>query len=105
MLDLPDTSLNLWDKNIELSERQILDVLFLVFQVCLIRRQNSMGNGVESRLPFMDVNLIEFAIFARKQKNQAGLWEMDVETYNQRPGTKNIRLGRIKRGFDVSQTD
>ena len=106
VLDLPDTSLNLWgDKNIELSERQILDVLsFSLPSLLRYEDKNSMGNGVESRLPFMDVNLIEFAISLpvnRKIRQGYGKWMLRHITKGLVPN--NIRLSRIKRGFDVSQ--
>ena len=63
-----------------------------------------MGNGIESRLPFLDYRLLETAIAlpeSLKLRNGHGKWILRELMANQIP--ENIRLSKLKRGFDVNR--
>jgi asparagine synthase (glutamine-hydrolysing) len=88
-----------------LSGRQIDDVLQWSLPTLLrYEDRNSMGYGVESRLPFMDYRLLELAVAlpARlKIRNGYGKWVLRKMTAGVVPDI--VRLNRKKRGFDVTQ--
>lgn len=101
---VPD-SIDLLDSSRGLSQRQVLDVMkYSIPSLLRYEDRNSMGHGVETRLPFMDFRLVEFAIAlpsALKIKNGYGKWLMRSLTKELVPDF--IRLDRSKRGFDVTQ--
>lgn len=105
LLDWESRSENLWgDASMSLSERQIKDVQQWSIPTLLrYEDRNSMGYGVETRLPFMDYRIIEFALAlpARmKISNGYGKWALRSISAGQVPDS--IRLNRKKRGFDVT---
>jgi asparagine synthase (glutamine-hydrolysing) len=66
----------------------------------------SMGNSVESRLPFMDYRLVEVALAlpaAVKLRDGFGKWIVREVARGKIP--EEIRRARYKRGFDVQQSD
>ena len=104
ILDLPSiNTLNLGAKG-NIIERQIADVTrFSLPTLLRYEDRNSMGNSIESRLPFMDHRLIELGMalpVALKLKKGYGKWILREITANKIPNS--IRLARYKRGFDVS---
>lgn len=67
---------------------------------------NSMGNSVESRLPFMDYRLVEVALAlpdAVKLRGGFGKWILRKVARGKIP--EEIRKARYKRGFDVRESD
>jgi asparagine synthase (glutamine-hydrolysing) len=94
---------NLWgESDLSLSDRQIADIQQWSLPTLLrYEDRNSMGYGVESRLPFLDYRLVEFALAlpARlKIANGFGKWALRHITSDLVPDL--IRLNRKKRGFD-----
>jgi asparagine synthase (glutamine-hydrolysing) len=87
------------------SERQMRDVLEVSLPTLLrFEDRNSMGNSVESRLPFMDYRVVEFGVampLAMKLKGGFGKWCLREIARDRLPA--EIRLNRLKRGFDVTQ--
>jgi asparagine synthase (glutamine-hydrolysing) len=87
--------------------RQIHDVLYSSLPTLLrYEDRNSMGNSVESRLPFLDYRLVEVALalpVAVKLRNGFGKWIVREVMKGKIPET--IRIARYKRGFDVGQAD
>ncbi|NPV90654.1 MAG: asparagine synthase (glutamine-hydrolyzing) [Firmicutes bacterium] len=64
--------------------------------------RNSMGNSVESRLPFLDYRLVEFGLalpVTAKLNRGFGKWIVREAVKGKIP--EEIRLARYKRGFDV----
>lgn len=97
---------NLWGgPDLDLTGRQIDDVQQWSLPTLLrYEDRNSMGYGVESRLPFMDYRLVELALAlpARlKIGNGFGKWALRRMTASIVPDS--VRLNRKKRGFDVTQ--
>jgi asparagine synthase (glutamine-hydrolysing) len=106
LLNWTSKSENLWGGSERtLSGRQIDDVLQWSLPTLLrYEDRNSMGYGVESRLPFMDYRLLELAVAlpARlKIRNGYGKWVLRKMTAGVVPDI--VRLNRKKRGFDVTQ--
>lgn len=106
LLDWEQVSVNLWgNAGDSLSERQIDDIQQWSMPTLLrYEDRNSMGYGVESRLPFMDHCLTELALAlpARlKIANGYGKWMLRKMAAGTVPDL--IRLNRRKRGFDVTQ--
>jgi asparagine synthase (glutamine-hydrolysing) len=106
LLNWTSKSENLWGgSDRTLSGRQIDDVLQWSLPTLLrYEDRNSMGYGVESRLPFMDYRLLELAVAlpARlKIRNGYGKWALRRMTAGVVPDI--VRLNRRKRGFDVTQ--
>lgn len=106
LLNWRSKSENLWGgSDRTLSGRQIDDVLQWSLPTLLrYEDRNSMGHGVESRLPFMDYRLLELAVAlpARlKIRNGYGKWALRRMTAGVVPDI--VRLNRQKRGFDVTQ--
>lgn len=100
-------TLNLWGASgISLTDRQIQDVDYWSLPTLLrYEDRNSMGNSVESRLPFMDYRLVELALALPsrlKIVNGYGKWALRKVTQDIVPDY--IRLARKKRGFDVTQS-
>jgi asparagine synthase (glutamine-hydrolysing) len=89
-----------------LCRRQIDDVLHWSLPTLLrYEDRNSMGFGVESRLPFMDYRLVETALalpVALKIHKGFGKWALRAAAQGVVPDP--VRLNRKKRGFDVTQT-
>ncbi len=106
ILNWETNSANLWGSvNQSFRERQADDVLFWSLPSLLrYEDRNSMGHGVESRLPFLDFRLVELALSLPtrlKIHNGFGKWSLRVLAKSLVPDY--IRLNRKKRGFDVSQ--
>jgi asparagine synthase (glutamine-hydrolysing) len=95
-----DVSATLW-------KRQVYDVTkFSLPTLLRYEDRNSMGNSIESRLPFLDFKLIETAIAlpeALKLRHGHGKWIIRKMMTGQLP--ENIRLSKLKRGFDVNQAN
>lgn len=65
---------------------------------------NSMGNSVESRLPFLDYRLVEYGLalpVTAKLRGGYGKWAVREAVKRRIP--ESIRSARYKRGFDVQQ--
>jgi asparagine synthase (glutamine-hydrolysing) len=97
---------NLWGgADLMLSGRQIEDIQQWSLPTLLrYEDRNSMGHGVESRLPFMDYRLLELALALPsrlKISNGYGKWALRRITAGVVPDC--VRLKRKKRGFDVTQ--
>jgi asparagine synthase (glutamine-hydrolysing) len=98
---------NLWGEGAaSLCRRQIDDVLHWSLPTLLrYEDRNSMGFGVESRLPFMDYRLVEMALSLPshlKIRNGFGKWALRAVSDGVVPDP--VRLNRKKRGFDVTQS-
>jgi asparagine synthase (glutamine-hydrolysing) len=96
---------NLWgEAGMSLAQRQIEDIECWSMPTLLrYEDRNSMGYGIETRLPFMDYRLIECALAlpARmKIANGYGKWALRSMTEGLVPDP--VRLNRKKRGFDVT---
>lgn len=87
--------------------RQMHDVLYSSLPTLLrYEDRNSMGNSVESRLPYLDYRLVEVALalpVAVKLRNGFGKWIVREVMKGKIPET--IRVARYKRGFDVRQAN
>lgn len=101
---LPDISLNLFE-NTSLSDRQISDIQkYSIPSLLRYEDRNSMYFSIESRLPFMDYRLVEFALALPdllKIKHGYGKWILREIMKKDVPGY--ILKNRLKRGFDVTQ--
>lgn len=106
VLDWPAPEANLWGGGTGLTERQVEDIQRWSIPTLLrYEDRNSMGHGVETRLPFMDYRLVEFALalpVRMKIAHGFGKWALRQLTHNKVPDF--IRLNRQKRGFDVTQS-
>lgn len=84
-------------------QRQILDVTRLSLPTLLrYEDRNSMGNSLETRLPFLDFRLAELAVAlpdAMKARGGYGKWILREAMRDRVPDA--IRRARYKRGFDV----
>ena len=87
--------------------RQMHDVTHVSLPTLLrYEDRNSMGNSVESRLPFMDYRLLEVALAlpdAVKLRGGFGKWILREVARGKIP--EEIRKARYKRGFDVRESD
>jgi asparagine synthase (glutamine-hydrolysing) len=106
LLDWQPAVEDLWGgHDATLSRRQIEDVQQWSLPTLLrYEDRNSMGYGIESRLPFMDYRLVELALAlpaTLKINNGFGKWALRKAVAHTVPDT--IRLKRKKRGFDVTQ--
>ncbi len=101
---LPEISLNLFE-NTSLSDRQISDIQkYSIPSLLRYEDRNSMYFSIESRLPFMDYRLVEFALALPdllKIKHGYGKWILREMMKKDVPGY--ILKNRLKRGFDVTQ--
>lgn len=107
LLDWAPPSANLWgDAGGSLMTRQIDDIQrWSMPSLLRYEDRNSMGYGVETRLPFMDYRLVELALALPMRLKIAygyGKWALRCITAGVLPDT--IRLKRVKRGFDVTQS-
>jgi len=88
-----------------LWKRQLLDVTrFSLPTLLRYEDRNSMGNSIESRLPFMDHRLVEFGLAlpdTLKVRRGFGKWVLREIARGLVP--EKIRCARKKRGFDVNQ--
>jgi len=97
---------NLWgDASQSLVGRQIEDIQqWSIPSLLRYEDRNSMGHGLETRLPFMDFRLVEFALALPERlkiRNGFGKWALRKATVSLVPDI--VRLSRKKRGFDVTQ--
>ncbi|MCY3022082.1 MAG: asparagine synthase (glutamine-hydrolyzing) [Planctomycetota bacterium] len=89
------------------GDRALLD--FTRFSLPTLLRyedRNSMGNSVESRLPFLDYHLAELALALPerlKVYSGYGKWAVRQAVKDRIP--RRIWAARYKKGFDVNQTD
>ena len=92
-------------RNEQLRHRQIRDICFASLPSLLrYEDRNSMAHSVESRLPYLDYRLVEFALAvptSLKLRNGYGKWILREAVKGTVPD--GIRLSRRKRGFDVQQ--
>lgn len=90
------------NRNSTVQNRQILDInQFSLPTLLRYDDHNSMGHSIETRLPYLDYRLVEFATAlptALKIRNGYGKWILRQVTKDKIPD--NIRLARYKRGFD-----
>lgn len=86
-------------------QRQVLDVTrFSLPTLLRYEDRNSMGNSIESRLPFLDQRVVEFGIALperMKLRHGFGKWLLRSSMAGRIP--ESIRFSRDKRGFDVNQ--
>jgi asparagine synthase (glutamine-hydrolysing) len=106
LLDWEAGAHNLWgEAGISLPDRQIEDIQQWSLPTLLrYEDRNSMGYGIETRLPFMDYRLVEFALALptrMKIANGYGKWMLRHAAKGLVPDV--VRLNRKKRGFDVTQ--
>jgi asparagine synthase (glutamine-hydrolysing) len=90
-----------------LAERQKVDLLRSSIP-CLLRHEdrNSMAHSIETRLPFLDYKLVEFAVRcapALKLKNGWTKWMLREATKGTLPD--QVRLRKSKLGFDTPESD
>lgn len=88
-----------------LEARQALDVTrFSLPTLLRYEDRNSMGNSIESRLPFMDQRVIEFGLaLPPEQKLRGGFGKHILRRIGKDRIPEEIRVNRDKRGFDVRQ--
>lgn len=88
------------------TDRQALDITrYSLPSLLRYEDRNSLGNSVESRLPFVDHRVIEFGVALPerfKLSNGFGKWILRSAAKDLIPAS--IRLNRDKRGFDVNQS-
>jgi asparagine synthase (glutamine-hydrolysing) len=86
-------------------QRQILDVTRYSLPTLLrYEDRNSMGNSVESRLPFLDHRVMEFGLaLPTALKLGDGFGKLVLRRAIAGAVPDRIRLNRDKRGFDVNQ--
>jgi asparagine synthase (glutamine-hydrolysing) len=106
LMDWEAKSINLWGSSVgTLSQRQIDDIQnWGIPSLLRFEDRNSMGNGLETRLPFMDYRLVELGLALPdrlKISKGFGKWGLRHITAGVVPDT--VRLNRKKRGFDVTQ--
>ena len=90
----------------EAWQRQLLDVTRLSLPTLLrYEDRNSMGNSLETRLPYLDYRFAEFGVAlpdALKVRGGYGKWILREAMRGRVPAA--IRTARYKRGFDVPQS-
>jgi asparagine synthase (glutamine-hydrolysing) len=106
LLGWDQVNVNLWGSaTTSLASRQIEDVQrWSIPSLLRYEDRNSMGHGVETRLPFMDYRLVELALALPARLKIArgfGKWMLRKVVDGKVPDV--IRLNRKKRGFDVTQ--
>jgi asparagine synthase (glutamine-hydrolysing) len=106
ILRLPDSNLSIGYSPLEpLRARQIRDVTAASLPTLLrFEDSNSMGNSIESRLPFVDYRVVEYGVAlpeALKLRGGYGKWIVRRAVAGKIP--EAIRTARYKRGFDVQQ--
>lgn len=89
-----------------LWQRQVKDITdFSLPTLLRYEDRNSMGNSIESRLPFLDYRLVELGIALPvhlKIRGGHGKWIIRDLMKSRLPDS--IRLARYKRGFDVDRS-
>ena len=97
--------INLFGEQTSLRERQEMDILqYSLPSLLRMEDRNSMGYGLETRLPFMDYRLLELALALPtrlKISRGYGKWALRHMAKGYIPD--QIRLRRQKRGFDTRQ--
>ena len=106
VLRLPDKEMTIgYSPSEPLRARQVLDVRSASLPTLLrYEDSNSMGNSIESRLPFLDYRLMEFGIAlpdTLKLRDGYGKWIVRRAMAGKIP--EAIRTARYKKGFDVLQ--
>jgi asparagine synthase (glutamine-hydrolysing) len=85
--------------------RQVLDVTRMSLPTLLrYEDRNSMDNSLETRLPFLDYRLAEFAVAlpnTLKVRDGYGKWALRKAMHGRIP--IEIERARYKRGFDTAQ--
>lgn len=106
-LRLPQAQLNLSSDRQHLWQRQASDILqFSLPTLLRYEDRNGMGNSVESRLPYLDHQLIELGLALPESiKLRAGFGKWVIRAIMQDKIPDAIRLARYKRGFDIPLTD
>jgi asparagine synthase (glutamine-hydrolysing) len=107
LIDWPVLSVNLMgDSKESLTNRQMQDIQRWSIPTLLrYEDRNSMGYGVESRLPFMDYRLVELALALPVHlKISAGYGKSALRSITKGIVPDYIRLNYKKRGFDVTQS-
>lgn len=88
-----------------IRERQIDDITkYSIPTLLRYEDRNSMYHSIESRLPFMDFELVELAIAipeVLKIRQGMGKWALRKAVHDIVPA--NILYNKLKRGFDVTQ--
>jgi asparagine synthase (glutamine-hydrolysing) len=107
LLDWEPPTINLWgNARGTLSDRQMDDIQqWSIPSLLRFEDRNSMGHGLETRLPFMDYRLVELALALPARLKIAkgyGKWALRSITEGVVPDL--VRLNRRKRGFDVTQS-
>lgn len=105
-LFLPSVSMPMnLDTSSELWERQIIDILISSIPTQLKSEdRNSMRNSVETRLPFLDYNVVELGVAMNSElKIRNGFGKFIVRELTKDRVPDEIRKARFKRGFDVTQ--
>lgn len=104
VLCLPDSNRLQLGSNHDLLARQMHDVTqFSLPTLLRYEDRNSMANSVESRLPFMDYQLIELGLaLPTVLKLNKGYGKWGLRQIMQHKIPDEIRLARYKRGFDVA---
>ena len=104
-LSLPKVSLEEppYLRYLGLEGRQIQDLTQTSLPTLLrYEDRNAMGNGVESRLPFLDHQLVELGVAlpeSLKLRSGYGKWPLREIMRHKIP--QEIRMARYKRGFDI----
>jgi len=106
VLRLPNSTMTLgYSPSEPLRARQILDVTRASLPTLLRYEDgNSMGNSIESRLPFLDYRVMEFGMalpVAMKLRGAYGKWIVRKAVAGAIP--EAIRTARYKKGFDVEE--
>ena len=105
-LRLPESEIAIgYSPSQPLRDRQILDVTLASLPTLLrFEDNNSMGNSIESRLPFVDYRVMECGIAlpdALKLRGGYGKWIVRRAMAGRIP--ESIRMARYKKGFDVQE--
>ncbi|KRE91156.1 hypothetical protein ASG87_18570 [Frateuria sp. Soil773] len=107
LVDWNPPSIDLWgEQGTTLSDRQIEDVQrWSIPSLLRYEDRNSMGHGLETRLPFMDYRLMELALaLPARLKIAKGFGKWALRSIDRGIVPDFIRLNRRKRGFDVTQS-
>lgn len=88
------------------TDRQVLDITrYSLPSLLRYEDRNSLGNSVESRLPFIDHRVIEFGVaLPERFKLSSGFGKWILRSAAKELIPSSIRLNRDKRGFDVNQS-
>jgi len=103
-LRLPTSpQINLQQTDDDLWKRQLFDITKYSLPTLLrYEDRNAMGNSVESRLPYMDHQLVELGLaLPEALKLRAGYGKWGIRKIMQDKIPDEIRLARYKRGFDI----